>query len=391
MVVDDDPINVELLCAYLEDDGYRTTSAYSGAEALEQVAKLPPDLIFLDVMMPGLSGFEVCSQLKSGVESRFIPVVLVTALTAMDDRILGITAGADDFLSKPVNRSELTARTRSLIRLKQAVDEVQVARREVLRLNEQLTNENLRMSHELEITRRLQQMVLPQAAELTGHPGVSIAAEMQPAAEVGGDYYDVIAASGGRLKVAIGDVTGHGLESGVLMLMVQMGVRTLHAAGEDNPERFLAALNEAVWGNMKRIGSEKTLSLSILDYEDGRLKLSGQHENVLVSRPGQPIEVIDTLHLGFPVGLVEDIQPLVTHRDLRLEQGDTLVLYSDGIVEAEAASGEQYGMSRLCSVLQTNQNADAEGIKGAILCDHRDFIGSQDISDDVTLVVLKQL
>jgi serine phosphatase RsbU (regulator of sigma subunit) len=175
------------------------------------------------------------------------------------------------------------------------------------------------------------------------------------------------------------------------MLMVQMGIRTLQAAGEDDPKRFLAVLNQAVWGNMKRIGSEKTLSLCVLDYESGHLRLSGQHENVLVSRPGQPVEVIDTLQLGFPVGLVQDIAPFVTHCDVKLERGDTLVLYSDGVVEAEAADGHHYGMTRLCSVLKANECGDAEAIKGAILSDLRIFLGSQNISDDVTLVVLKQL
>jgi putative two-component system response regulator len=127
LVVDDDPLNVEMLCAYLEEEGYRTVSATSGREAIQLAHVTAPDVIMLDVMMPNLNGFEVCAQLKSSPETKFIPVILVTALSAREDRVRGIKAGADDFLSKPVDRDELSARTRSLARLKRSIDELESA------------------------------------------------------------------------------------------------------------------------------------------------------------------------------------------------------------------------------------------------------------------------
>lgn len=135
LVVDDDPLNVEVLAAYLEDEGYEVTHAYSGAEALEAVGTTRPDLIFLDAMMPGMDGFEITRRLKTSPDTRFIPVVMVTALSALEDRVYGIEVGADDFLSKPANRQELITRARSLLRVKRYVDELESAERVIMTLS----------------------------------------------------------------------------------------------------------------------------------------------------------------------------------------------------------------------------------------------------------------
>jgi DNA-binding NarL/FixJ family response regulator len=123
LVVDDEPFNVDYLEQELESHGYLTDTAQNGFEALEQVALSAPDLVLLDVMMPGMDGISVLRILKEDPETRLIPVVLMTALNAVDDRIRGIEAGADDFLSKPVDERELLARIRTALSLKRAIDE----------------------------------------------------------------------------------------------------------------------------------------------------------------------------------------------------------------------------------------------------------------------------
>jgi DNA-binding response OmpR family regulator len=122
LIVDDEPFNVDYLEQELEDLGYETVSASNGQEALAQVAAAPPDLILLDVMMPIMDGFTVCRRLKSDDETRLIPIIIMTALDAIEDRINGIEAGADDFLTKPVNQRELMARIQTALRLKHTVD-----------------------------------------------------------------------------------------------------------------------------------------------------------------------------------------------------------------------------------------------------------------------------
>lgn len=260
---------------------------------------------------------------------------------------------------------------------------------EITELNSRLKEENLRLSAELEITRQLQQMILPKEQELKEIEGLEISSFMLPAEEVGGDYYDVLQ-DNGRVKIGIGDVTGHGLESGVVMIMVQTAVRTLLANQEESPSRYLGAVNKAIYENVKRMSTDKNLTLSLLDYEGGNLRLSGQHEETIICRSDGSLELIDTIGLGFPIGLEEDITMFVAETNLRLHAGDVLVLYTDGIPEAENIQRQQYGLPRLCDVIKLHHHEPAHDIKMAIIEDLISFIGTQKVFDDITLLVLKQ-
>jgi putative two-component system response regulator len=127
LVADDQVSNRELMCELLTTQGFKVITAVDGAEALEQMSRVPTDLVLLDVMMPELSGFDVCAKLKSNPDTYLIPVILVTALSDKENRIEGIRVGADDFLTRPVDRTELLARVRSLLKLKHRTDELERA------------------------------------------------------------------------------------------------------------------------------------------------------------------------------------------------------------------------------------------------------------------------
>ena len=132
LVVDDREVNLELIQGYLEEVGCEVVTATTGVEALRMIAAQPPDLVLLDVMMPGLDGFDVCRQIKG--RTHLLPVVLVTALSQSLDRVRGLDAGADDFITKPVERIELVARVRSLLRLKAMYDRLEGAEQVILSL-----------------------------------------------------------------------------------------------------------------------------------------------------------------------------------------------------------------------------------------------------------------
>ncbi|OUD15507.1 SpoIIE family protein phosphatase [Thioflexithrix psekupsensis] len=267
--------------------------------------------------------------------------------------------------------------------------ELALANTEIMELNERLKAENLRMGAELEVTRRLQTMILPRDQELAHIADLEIAGIMEPADEVGGDYYDVLHHEG-QTKIGIGDVTGHGLESGVLMLMVQMAVRTLLINGVKNNRQFLTVLNRAVYENVKRMGTDKNLTLLLLDYEKGHLRFTGQHEELLVVNRNGHVERIDTLDLGFMVGVEANIDHLVHEQEIFLQPGEGVVLYTDGITEARNPNKEMYGVERLCTVISKHWHLGSIGLREAILADLHHHIDYQKIADDITLVVLKR-
>jgi len=287
--------------------------------------------------------------------------------------------------------AEIQAHTTNLEDLVRArTSQLEEANKEIMNLNAQLAQENLRLGAELNVARQLQLMVLPPAQELQEIKDLDIAGYMAPADEVGGDYYDVLRGNG-VIKIGIGDVTGHGLESGVLMLMVQTAVRTLLASNETDPQRFLGIVNKVIYQNIQRISSDKNLTLSLMDYRDGKLRLTGQHEEVIIVRAGGTLERVDTTALGLPVGMDEDITAFLGNTEIEIASGDVVVLFTDGVTEAERTDTKQYGVERLCDIVLENHSKCSQEIKDAIIDDVMAHIGTNKVYDDITVLVIKRL
>lgn len=298
--------------------------------------------------------------------------LLATAFNSMVKQIRDYAAGLEDLVRE------------------RTVD-LEKANQKILKLNDDLKEENIRLGAEVSVARKLQEMVLPKEKEMKSITGLDIAGYMKPADEVGGDYFDVQFSDPERIKFAIGDVTGHGLESGVVMLMVQTAVRTLQISGVTRSEDFLKTINRAIFKNMERIRSDKNMTLSLLDYDGhGNFYMTGQHEDVLVMRRSGEIEQIDTTDLGIPIGLAEDISGFTAQRHLYLEEGEILLLHTDGITEAENAKGEQFGIERLSALVSAYRDLSSDEIKGLIVDHLARFIGDNKVYDDITLLVIKR-
>jgi class 3 adenylate cyclase/CheY-like chemotaxis protein len=165
LVVDDTPANVKLLTDLLTVKGYQVVTAASGEEALVRVAGDRPDLVLLDVVMPGMSGYEVCQRIRADAKNGILPVVMVTALDPSGERVKGLDAGADDFLTKPINLPELLARVRSLLRIKQLYDTVETQSAQLADLNRTLEERVQDQVGQLERLSRLKRFFSPQLAE----------------------------------------------------------------------------------------------------------------------------------------------------------------------------------------------------------------------------------
>jgi two-component system, sensor histidine kinase ChiS len=372
LIVDDEPVNLQVIKNQLAGKQFFISMVTSGAEAILAVESDPGfDLVLLDIMMPGMSGYEVCRQLRKKYAANELPILMLTAKNRVEDLVAGFHAGANDYLAKPFSKDELLARVDTQLYLKS------------------LVAENTCLQTELHIARELQRMVLPTSAELQDIEGLDISGYMQPAEEVGGDYYDVLK-DGQWVKIGIGDVTGHGLLSGVVMLMTQTAVRTLQVCGERNPTRFLDILNRVIFKSTERMQTDKILTLAILDYNQNRIRISGQHEKVIIVRDGGKTELVDTIDLGFPIGLKRNIIDFINETKVVLDPGDGVVLYSDGITEAENMDGVGYGLEQLCHTISSCWHLSAEAVKETVIKNVWAHIGSQTVYDDLTIVVIKQ-
>lgn len=304
-------------------------------------------------------------------------------LTSQDE--LGQLGRAFEIMTREIHDYTTNLETKVLER----TADLQRANEEITRLNERLQDENLRLSTELDVARRLQMMVLPPDSETRAIRDLDIACYMQPADEVGGDYYDVLKI-GDSVFLGIGDVTGHGLPAGVIMLMAQTSLLTLSQSGEQDMERILSVLNRVLYHNIVRIRENKSMTLAVIRYSNQAFDIVGQHESVLICRTDGQVEEIDTMDLGFPVGLEDDIDDLILAARFQLRPDDVMLLYTDGITEAENGQHQQFGQPRLTSLLSKYHRMNAKEIQSRIIADVHAFIGESRIYDDISMLVVKQ-
>ncbi len=351
--------------------------------AIKVAKEYKPTVILQDLVMPGLDGLLLVKFLRAQDAPTFnVPLVVLSSKEEPIIKAKAFALGANDYLVKLPDATELIARIRYHSRA--YGDHLKRVEAEEI-----LKRENIRMGNELDMLRQMQQLILPRTEELAEIQDLDIAGYMEPADEVGGDYYDVLYTDG-IVTIAMGDVTGHGLESGLLMVMTQTAVRTIKEIQEFDFVRFLDTLNRTLYKNLQRMQSEKNLSLVLVNYAEGKLSISGQHEETILVKKGGKIERINTLDLGFPIGLDADIEQYINNTIIELEVDDGIVLYTDGIPEAKNMDDEQYGLDRLCEVISINWHLSPEQVKEAIIADLKEFIGQQKIFDDITLVVIKK-
>jgi sigma-B regulation protein RsbU (phosphoserine phosphatase) len=245
--------------------------------------------------------------------------------------------------------------------------------------------EKQRLEQELSIATRIQTSILPR--DLTVR-GLSIAATMLPATEVGGDYYDVLPTANG-CWLAVGDVAGHGLRPGLVMMMLQSVVSALVRSNPDAaPRDVLNVVNGVLYENVReRLRQDEHATLSLISYrQNGELVFAGAHEDMLVLRADTgTVEAVATL--GTWVGATRDIDEATQESHYRLRDGDLLLLYTDGVIEARNGAGEQFGIERLSRELVRWGRAEVTAIRDGICATVTSFMVEQ--TDDIALLVAR--
>jgi serine phosphatase RsbU (regulator of sigma subunit) len=243
------------------------------------------------------------------------------------------------------------------------------------------------LESEMAIAQRIQTSILPHDLSM---PGMEISAVMQTATEVGGDYYDMVPTDDGGCWLGIGDVSGHGLNAGLVMLMIQSGLAPLMTSDSwVDPARLLCMVNRAIHENVRcRLKRDDYVTLSLFRFfADGRFLVAGAHEEIIVwrARTGQ-CEQIETR--GTWIGMLEHIEKSTTSREGRLADGDVMVLFTDGIVEARGPGEEQFGLKRLLDLTAVAHAEPVGEICRRILEAVKAW--SPERQDDQTIVALRR-
>jgi sigma-B regulation protein RsbU (phosphoserine phosphatase) len=379
LVVDDNEMNRDMLSRRLQRHGHQVEVATNGREALSVINGQKFDLVLLDIMMPEMNGYEVLEHLKADKALRHIPVIMITAVDEIESVVRCIELGADDYLPKPFNPVLLKARVTASLEKKWLRDQQEAYTR-------QLDLENRRKSDELEQARQIQLLMLPTKPPVL--PYLEIAACQKTASEVGGDYYDFFPQANGKLFVVVGDATGHGVSSG---LMVAMTKASLLATDEAELTGLVKKINRVL--TRIDLGRQLNMSLMLLEFlpKPGNgvtVRASGGGiPPIYVLRPGGKVE--ELLISGLPLGVTEEAEYTLT--EFTLNPPDTMLLMSDGLAETFNSRRELLGFKHLKQALH---KLDVAHLTVEQILEQVTNIGDQwaaghPLQDDVTVVALK--
>ncbi|MFZ3044863.1 MAG: SpoIIE family protein phosphatase [Desulfatirhabdiaceae bacterium] len=368
LLVDDQPANLQVLSQTLENIGCKQLFAKNGESALAIAQKVRPDLILLDIMMPGIDGFEVCRRLKTNPDTQKIPVIFLSALDETSDKVRGLQLGAVDYVAKPFQPEEVIARVNTHLMIHRLSTEVQMQRDE--------------LEHELQVVSQLQRNLLPE--RLPEIDGLKLAVHYETSRYTGGDYYDVVVLPDGRLTILVADAEGHSAPATVMMAMTCALFRSCSTClGE--PDQMLAYINE----NLCKVnrGSFVTAIYAVYDIPSRTLKMA---------RAGNPLPILykpserTATELSCEGVLIMGLEAYaeVPVTEVTLLPGDQLLFYTDGVTDRLNEDKKFYGTERLLQQFGTADSDDPAAILKGITDDLSRFAGHRPADDDQAMLIL---
>ena len=322
LIVDDTPVNVELIEDVLMTEGFRTLTSFDGPTAAGICRSALPDLVLMDVLMPGETGFETCARLKSDPATADIPIIFLSSLDDTQSKVTGLKIGGVDYISKPVHGEELLARVRIHLRIAE--------------VNRKLVAEHRAQMDALRVAQR-GMLVSPSDC-----PEATFGVYYKPLEEVGGDLYDVITIAPGVFGYFVADISGHGVSASFLTSAVKALLRQ-YASPIFSPEDTMRGVDSVM---RQILGDEQYLTACYaqLNHHTGRLSIiNAGHPPVILARASGDIEVVK-LDSG-PLGVFSSA--VLQRKDLPMHPGDRLFLYTDGFIESKAGGGRSEGLERL--------------------------------------------
>lgn len=396
LIVDDSKLHRRILSSSVKRWGFKVFEAASGEEAIKICDSIAPDIVISDWMMPGMNGLEFCHAFRMITTDRYGYFILLSSKGEKNEVAMGLEAGADDFLTKPVDANELRARIAAGERILRMQRELTEKNRLITDTLSELQRLYGSVDNDLLEAKKLQQSLVKDKYKSFVTGEVSLL--LQSSGHVGGDLVGYFPAGENHLGLYSLDVSGHGISSALMTARLagylsafapdQNVALTRAADGAYNflpPERVIAALNELVLDEMET-EHYFTLMLADVNLATGHVRMSqAGHPHPAIQRADGRIE--QNGPGGFPVGLLPGIS--FTQFEAQLEPGDRLFLLSDGITECPAKDGnmlEEAGLGRLLTELK---DTTGPAVFEAMLRKLANFSGTQDFPDDVSGVLFE--
>jgi phosphoserine phosphatase RsbU/P len=370
LLVDDAPSNIQAANSILRDI-YKIRIASNGTKALELATLEPyPDLILLDVVMPGIDGYEVCARLKADAKTRDIPVIFLTGQTEIEEETRGFEVGAVDYIHKPFSPAVMKARVHTHLILRG--------------IRQQLARQLLAIQKELESARQIQKSILPESVPQLR--GLDIAARYLPMTAVAGDFYDFIVVDSNHVGIMVADVSGHGMPAALIasMLKIALAAQVNNAA---RPEKVLQGLNQALCGKFQH--HYVTAAYAFVDMEKRILTYAGAGHPPLLLWRGASAPVRDISENGLFLGMFE----FATYSSVAVPfaPGDWGLLYTDGIPETTNAAQDEFGAERFRQFLVGERDISANQLADRLLEELSCWSArreGEDLQDDITMVAI---
>jgi len=384
LIVDDLENNRELMASILDEAGYEVEGAKDGNEALQKTFMFKPDLILLDVLMPKLTGYEVCEILKKDMRTIDIPVIFLSAMAGPQDKIRGLEIGGVDYITKPFNSQEVLARVAVQLKIRRLT-------KEIMEANKNLQEKQRRLDEDLRAAAGIQQSLLPQKLPMMDE--FSIAWKFLPSDTIGGDIFNIYRLDEKTLAIYMIDVSGHGAPSALITVSVSQALQP-HDDGVlkkrtrrspyyriQRPQEVLDFLaKEYPW---ERFGKVFTIVYAVIDVQMGRLLYSSAgHPPPVLLHPDGSLEILDK---GGPlIGLNGNIP--FEEGQIRLRFGDILIFYTDGVTEHQNDKDVFYGAERFYGLLKSLRNRPIAELLDEVMKNLMAFGGDAKLRDDVSLL-----
>ena len=398
LVVDDDANNRDLLSRRLKRLGYVADVAADGREALDSIAARTYDLILLDVMMPGLDGFEVLRRLRETHATTDLPVIMATAKDNSEDVVHALGLGANDYVTKPLDFQVVAARIALQVALKRSVEQVRGLEKKLADRNRDLEAANNRMSRDLRAAARIQEAFLPQVSPEVAD--LTFAWAFRPCDELAGDGLNAIQLDENSAAIYVLDVSGHGVASSLLSVSLSRLLSppgdpaSLLIRGGDGPDQSDPIGPGEVAGRLNRLfpfelNTEQysTLAFGIVDVgsREFRYTLAGHPGPIYLPVAGPP-RVLEGR--GCPIGLADADRPFAEWA-ISLDPGDRIYLYSDGIPEATNERNEPYGIDRFLRLIERGRHDPLCGSINELVAKVETWSGPAGVRDDVSIVAVE--